>query len=236
MKSIIYTLVTLLLATAHNHASVTINLDVGELRTSASTGSSLIANDTLWVLVVDTDNNDSIWGTSLDSSISGINANSLLSPGQTLDLGTEINGDTIFAMGGLNESNGPGTLYSPLSGITYIDPGATGNGVAEGLEFAIAWFPGVTFSGGLPIISGSNPHNIGNQVGLFNVTTNTATEFLAAGMILPPDGTTTARGAASVSFGGTAPDSLFVAVDLVPEPAISLWFFFAMFAVLFRRR
>jgi len=236
IKILLHILIGLIALITYSQGSVTINLDVGVLRTSASTGSNLVATNTLWVLVVDTDNNSNIWGTSLNSSISSGTANSLLSIGQSIDLGTVINGDTIFAMGGVDGSNGQGTLFSPLPGITYSDPGATGNGVGEGLAFAIAWFPGITYTGASQIISGSNPHNIGDQVGFFNVTTNTDTEFLDADMVLPPDGVNERRGAASVSFGGTAADSLFHAVDLVPEPSTTLYLTFAFITVLLRRK
>jgi hypothetical protein len=235
-KYVLHSIIALTTLVWSSHGSVTLNLDVGKLTTSASTGSNLVAADTLWVLVVDSDDDNSIWGTSLDSGISSATANSLLTDGQSIDLGTVINGDTVFAMGGVNESNGPGTLYSPLPGITYDDPGATGNGVDNGRAFAIAWFPGIIYTGASQIISGSNPHNIGNQVGLFNVTTNTDPAFLDAGMILPPDGIVDSRGAASESFGGTAPDSLFVAVDLVPEPSTTLYLAAAVFSFLLRRR
>lgn len=182
-----------------------------------------VSNDTLWVLIVDTNNDNSIWGTALDSSISTSTANSLLGVGQSIDLGSIINGDTIFAMGGVNEAGGiNGYDFSVLSVTLGV------NGTAAGLDYAFAWFPGVTFSGTTPILSGSNPHNIGSQVGMINrtVADSPGTSGMNSGMALPGDGGTITTGAVTSTVGGggtiTTPAHLTAVNLVIPEPSTML--------------
>jgi hypothetical protein len=229
MKVIFLMPIISLLLMLSGGATVTLQNFSGYVYNSTS---GLVATNTLWVLVVDADNNNSILGTSLDSTLSSLTGNSLFTANTTsINIGTNIGGDIVFAMGGFNGTGGTlGTNFSALS----LTLGT--NGTAAGLDYAFVWFPGVTYSGGAPITSGSNSHVIGTQVGSINRTTADGGTGFNGGMILPADGNTVTLGASSSAFGGTVSQAQFSAINLVPEPSSFMLTVLGVFGFILRRR
>ncbi len=216
-------LLILVTATLPAGATVLLNTQFGAAFTSANT---TVADGTLWVLIGNTNADASIAGTAINSTLIAATANTLFTAGQSINLGSVIGGDTVFAMGGFNGA-APGIDASALT-LTY---GV--NGTAANQAFAFFWFPGATFAGD-PITSGSSAKTIGSQVGGLNTTS--ADGVFDIGMTLPADGWIGSSGAANVDGGGTLADSRFTAVNLIPEPSAALLGAIGALGLLRRRR
>lgn len=200
-------------------AAVTLNTQFG---TAFDSSGVAVANGTLWALVVDVGSNG-FTGFGANSSLASqpaLTADAFFTAGQSLAVGGNLNGNTIFRMGGFNGA-GPGITDGPV-GITY---GV--NGTAAGLNYAFYWFPGATFTGG-------SSETIGSQVGGINTTSNDG--IFDFGMVLPPDGALASTGAATAEGGGSLADSSFQAVNLIPEPSAALLGAIGALGLLRRRR
>lgn len=202
-------------------ASVTLSTQFGE---ATNVSGALVPDGTLWILVVDT-NNDSTFagGFGLNSSLGVGGANTTFTAGQSLSIGNVLGGDTIFAMGGFNGNAGgtPGLTADTL----LLNLGE--NGLAANRNFAFYWFPGATYAGG-------NSATIGNQVGGIHQGADAGASLDA--MVIPADGNTVAPGAATNEYGGSVADSRFQAVQLIPEPSTALLGAIGALGLLRRRR
>lgn len=202
-------------------AAVTLNTQFGSAFNSSGVA---VADGTLWALVVDTNNDGIFTGFSNNGSLAGnaAAANTFFTGNQSLSLGTVLNGNTVFALGGFNAA-GPG-----ITADTVVLNYGT-NGTAAALSYAFYWFPGATYSG-------PGVQTIGSQVGGLNTTSNNG--IFDAGMVLPNDGSLISTGAANVDGGGTIPDATFQAVNLtvIPEPSAALLGAIGALGLLRRRR
>jgi hypothetical protein len=191
----------------------------------------IVGDGTLWALVIDSDNNNTFAGFSINDSLHAENiinpsvADTYFTSGQSISLGDSLGGGTVFAMGEINSvlSGGAGIYADVLN----FDIGV--NGVAANLEFAFYWFPGATFTG-----DQNDPQTIASEVGGINTTSNDG--IFDIGMVMPADGSNVSSGAATVGGGGTLANTSFTAVTLVPEPTTALLAAFGSLALLRRRR
>ncbi len=227
MKSIVLAFLLLSTCLVTVRATVTVENLFGYAYDSSG---NLVADNTLWVLVVDADNNNSILGTSLNATLNSLTGNNLFSAGDSINLGTTIGGDTVFAMGGFNGAEGTGTSFSVLNFAL------GSNGALAGRNYSFVWFPGVVYSGVSPITSGSLAHTIGTQVGAINRSTTDGVSQFNTGMVLPTDGNTIATGAVTTDFGGSATQGQFTAINLIPEPSSFLLTSLALFGFVLRRK
>lgn len=214
----------LIAAALPSGATVLLNTQFG---TAFDSSGVAVADGTLWVLIGNTNGDGSIAGTTINSTLIDTTANTLFTVGQSINLGSVIGGDTVFAMGGFNGA-APGIDASALT-LTY---GV--NATAASQTFAFFWFPGATYGGSDPITSGSSPTVIGSQVGGINTTS--ADGVFDIGMTLPADGFQGSSGAATSDGGGTIADSAFQAVNLIPEPSAALLGALGALGLLRRRR
>lgn len=194
-------------------ATVSIISSVGELFDSG--GVNTISDNTLWALVIDGDNDGDVLNTAQDVGISTSTANSLFSINQSIDIGTTLGGDVVFAIGGMNGA-APGIDDRTIASITL------GGTIVAGRAYAFVWFPGATWSGtpGDYTLT-SSPHNIASQVG--SISASTGDGVFDGGMFIPSEGTTVSAGALNSNGGGTVANSHLTAVNLViPEPSTML--------------
>jgi hypothetical protein len=202
-------------------AAVTLNTQFGSAFDSLG---ATVPDGTLWALVVDTNNDGIFTGFNNNGSLSStIAADTFFTAAQSISLGTVLNGNTVFALGGFNGA-GPGITADTI----VINYGT--NGAAAALTYAIYWFPGATYSG-------PGAQTIGSQVGGLNTTSNDGGLF-DAGMVLPNDGGLISTGAATVDGGGSIANSTFTAVNLtvIPEPSAALLGAIGALGLLRRRR
>jgi len=199
----------------------------------SSDGTTPMPDNTLWIMIVD--NGDGILPGGLQANTS-LNANedeSSISAdfnGLSVSLGTLINGDKIFAFGGMNGFGnfgqaGISSEELTLSvGINAEDELASGD---IGDTFGFYWFPGIEYTGEDLLLSTVL------EVGGISDTTGADSGF--APMVIPGDGNSANPGAATPDVGGTFSNERFTAVA-IPEPtALGLTLLGAVM-LLFRRR
>jgi hypothetical protein len=203
-------------------ASITLNTQFGQAFDSRGTP---VADGTLWALVVDADNNSQFTGFGLNQSLTDpVLANTFFQPGQSLSIGGNLGGNTIFAMGGFNGTDSG--LAGLLTGVVIADYGV--NGLAAGRNYAFYWFPGATYNGAVA------SQVVNGEVG--GIHTGSADGIFDSGMVLPPDGALIAAGAATGGdAGGSLPNSRFTSV-VIPEPSVALLGALGVFGLLRRRR
>ena len=222
MKSPIKALLSLSLIAAMglaSTASATITMNYFFGRAFQTDGSSPIQNNALWIMLADTDDNNSFYGGfGLTQSLhEDGDANSVFTAGQSLSVGQVLGGDTIFAMGGFDNDSfsGPGGTAGSLAGMTLGT-----NGLATGREYAFYFFGDVTYSGSGTGTFGAHSQNIGSLVGGFQL--NVAENGNVA-MVIGADISSESHGAFDP---GTAPGTLtagdFTSVALIPEPSALL--------------
>jgi hypothetical protein len=201
-------------------ASITLNTQFGS---AFDKDGGVVTDGTLWALVVDTNADSVFTGFSNDQSLSTTEAASTyFTAGQSLSIGSLLNGNTVFAFGGFN---GGGDLPGGAIDALVFNYGT--NGLAAGRSYAFYWFPGATF------VDGELTQVIGSQVGGINTTS--ADGIFEAGMILPADGNAIAIGAATEAGGGSLSAERFTAVA-IPEPSSALLGAIGALGLLRRRR
>lgn len=208
--------------------TVTINMQYGVATNAAG---AAVADNTLWILVVDSNANNSFAGgmaTNSNLAASTVDAiNAAFQTGQTLTVGGLLGGDTIFAMGGFTGSTsiGAGTTDNALNGLALGT-----NGLTSGASYAFYYFPGVTYTG-------ATTYQVGSQVG--GVQINGADAGAGTGgMVIGADGSTLTQGANTTDpvLGGSLSPNAFKAVTLVPEPSAALLGMLGALGLLRRRR
>lgn len=236
MKKVFLVFAAAVLCVCSANAAVTVNVSFGSAFDSVS---AAVPNGTLWVMIADSDDNSSFaGGFNINSSLTNAVAAAAAFGGQSLSVGTVIGGDTIFAMGGFNSAAAGGIPGANVVSLTLASGGV--NGVATGRNFAIYWFPGLTYGGpggatGSTTAAGYSV-NVGStfQVGgIHDSGTDAGLGYEA--LVFPAAGATN-PGVANDNFDGTLPDSRFVAVNAVPEPSVALLGGLGVLALLRRRR
>ncbi len=199
-------------------------------------GTTPVDSGTLWILVVDANNDNYIAGMSLDSSIAqlagtapGLATINSTFGGKSISLGSSFGLDTVFALGGFNPQalGVAGSASTAVSGLTLGT-----NGLATGLKYGFFFFPGVAYT------TQGATYNVGSSVGGVNRTTADVGGG-TAGMIIPANGATPFQGASTFAggeIGGSTPDSSYAAVTLIPEPSVALLGAFGALGLLRRRR
>ena len=215
---LVFTFLMLLLSVSAQ-ATVTINITFGIAR---DVDGVEIEDGTLWALIVD-GGDGNITGINVGSGNGGsfhdvANPDSFFLANQNLGVGSDIgNGDTVFAMGGMDSSTTglTGSTFHELSGLTLGT-----SGLVAGRAYAIYWFPGIIYSGGeSPSISGHS-QQIGSQVGGISSIVNDGSY---AATLIPSDGGSADQGASSADYdSGRWTTAQFTAVQLIPEPASAL--------------
>jgi len=220
-------LVALLLLALGGSAMATVTLNT-QFGTAYSSTGTAVPDGTLWILVVDTNDNNLFGGGNmgLNSSLTAQQANATFSIGQALSVGSTLGSDTIFAMGGFNGAGTGLGLGATGNGLSGLSLGT--NGLAAGLDFTFYYFPGVTYNSG-------GPNLVGTQVGGINRSGADAGALLD-GMVIPSDGAQTSPGAANSDFGGSVTNAQFTAVNLIPEPSTALLGAIGALGLLRRRR
>ena len=217
------------------NAAVTIAFSAGSALLANGTaanplaGNTAVPNGTLWVVIVDTNNNSALPGMALNSSVfetaqtegGRTSINSLFAPSQNIALNSVIGGDTVFGIGGFSSAlagfaGGAAPLLSDLT-------------LPAGRNYGFYFFPGVTFT-----TTGAT-YQIGGSVGGIHSSVDDP-DNAAFAMVIPPDGNTVDQGVLSVSNGGLATNSRFTAVTLVPEPSAALLGAVGALGLLRRRR
>jgi hypothetical protein len=214
------TLISALLAVAALPASaVTINLYSGIFRDSLG---AALPDGTLFALVADTNaNNNFGGGTTLNSTLTQSQANSVFSIGQTLSVGSVLGGDTVFFLGALTGVSTDGTPGLLNTVVNFNLDAST-----QGLNYAIYFFPGGTLTGGVGTIAG--------QAGGIS---STVAEASQGGLTIPGSNAANVnQGALDVTNGGSLANSRFTAVNLIPEPSTMLLGAFGALGLLRRRR
>jgi hypothetical protein len=204
------------------HAGVTLNALFQDVKDSSG---NPVATGTLFILVTDTNLNSSFaGGIGLGQSIASTSAaDASFAQNQVLTLGSLLSGDTIFAIGGINNVYGSGT-YSDLIGLTIGT-----NGVVASQNTAMYYFPGVTYDS----VTAAN-NKVGTQVGGVNAAAQTG-DFTQT-MVMGSEGNTVDYGFATVSAGGTTPNFQAVNLTAVPEPSAALLGAIGVLGLLRRRR
>lgn len=213
-------LLALLLSAASANATITLQTFFGALHDASG---AVVPEGTLWALVVDNGAAGFAGGFGANSSLAQAGAAEVFAPGQSLSIGGLLGSDTIWAMGGVSADAGAAGSAAPV--FTSMAYGT--NGLAAGLNYAIYWFPGVTYSG-------SGSQTIGSQVGGFHSTAGN-TDLGVSGMTLPPDGNTDTQGFVTVSAGGQIDDATVRAV-IIPEASTALLGLLGAIGLIRRRR
>ncbi|MCW1922093.1 hypothetical protein OKA05_05980 [Luteolibacter arcticus] len=199
-------------------ATITLNTQFG---TAFDSSGQPVPAGTLYALVIDTNLSDTFaGGFGLQESLGKPGADAVFTPGQTISLGGNLSGDTIFYLGAFD-----GAAEGITAETIQLTVGV--NGVATIRNFAIYWFPGAT-------LSSANSATIGTQVGGMHAFSELGTGLES--MTIPSDGSLVNIGAATLAGGGTTPPSRFTAVDLVPEPSTAFLGILGVFGLLRRRR
>jgi len=195
-----------------NSQTVTLNTAFGIA--FEADGSSPVPDGTLWAMIVD-DGDDVMPGglevnTSLQASQDEFSGDSDFG-GKTLDIGTTINGDTVFAMGGFNGLNNFSTQGFNSDAIN-LTLGV--NGVDSGEDFGFYWFPGVNYANGATLVPGIGSYEVGG------ISESTGLDApTPEAMIIPSPPFAGSIGAVtSGAGGGSVPDTRFTAIT-IPEPS-----------------
>lgn len=211
-----------------NSQTVTLNTAFGIA--FEADGTSPVPDNTLWAMIVDDGDDVMPGGLEINTSLQATQDESSVDAdfgGKTLDIGTTINGDTIFAMGGFNGSSSFSTqgFNSDEIGLTLGI-----NGVDSGEDFGFYWFPGVDYADGATLIPGLDSYQVG---GISESTGIDSPD--PQGMIIPSAGSTINTGATTSGAEGSVPDSRFTAIT-IPEPSSHLLLLSGIVLLLTRRK
>lgn len=203
------TLSILALSAASAGATVTINGEFGQLRNSS--GDPIISTTTLWVLIVDTNNDDALPGglglnSSLDAGSDSIQAFADFN-GLTINEGMNIGGDKVVKYGTFNDPDGV-AVFSVNFNLTTL-------GLTAGQSYGFYWFPGVnTVTRLIP--------DTDFQIGGINeeAAYTGAGDGSKLGTVLPADGKLVATAVGDEYVGGnlTAASGRFSAIDATAIP------------------
>jgi hypothetical protein len=155
-------------------ATVTMQIMFGPL---ADPSGAPVQNGRLWIMVYD-ENNDGQFpgGLGTDASLTDPAAAYSAFAGKTLEVGTMIEGDRIFAMGEISASaEYPGLTQNSVPGLDIV-----GMNLEPGHKWAFYWFPGVPAAS--PEIP-STPFEIGGINEISDIPTSSN-----QGMTIPADG------------------------------------------------
>ncbi len=214
-----------------SHATITLNTFFG-IATS-SDGVTPVPDDTLWIMIVDRDGNNVLpGGLEADSSLNqNVDTSQIADDFSNimLSLGATINGDVIFAMGGMNgtENFGQAGISNEAIELGLGESDILGSSDV-GKTFGFYWFPGIAYDSGNPNV----------QLGsVFEVGGISTVNNLDAGdpMVIPGDGITINIGASTEELGGTTPSADFTALA-IPEPSTLVLSLVGAVALLRRRR
>ena len=225
MKSCYLTLFAILAASSSLSASITINGEYGKLRDSS--GSVIAMSTTLYVIIYDADNNQSLpGGLVVDQSLTGDDSEAAYAAFSGLNFaqGLSIGGDKVVKVGTFNDADG---FAAPVLKTEDFD--ASGVSATAGFNYGFYWFPGV---------STTSIPNTPFQVGGINETVDyfgTGSNFI--GTVIPADGNTVTTSITDTDLGGQVGDtSRFTAISAVPEPGTLSLAALSMLGLLHRRR
>lgn len=217
---------------AESYAAITLNTFFGIAYDSD--GIAPVPDGTLWIMIVDS-NGDNVLPGGLDTE-SSLSLNDDVSEAAAdfsniiLELGAIINGDKIFAMGGMN-----GTATLGQAGISFEEVELTVGLNGElansdiGKSFGFYWFPGISYDSVNPNVQMGSVFDVGG----ISVVTNPDTGVDP--MVIPGDGTTINVGATTEEVGGNTSVERFTAVQ-IPEPTTLIFALISAAALLRRRR
>ena len=208
-------------------ATVTLNTFFGVAY--SSDGSTAVPDGTLWVMIVDDGDASLPGGLEVNTSLTaGEDESNIVADfeGVTISLGNQINGDSIFAFGGMN---GDANYFTPGTDGRALELTVGENGVTSGRAFGFYWFPGIEYTGGNPLLS--------DVLEVGGISDITGVDSLSGfdPMEIPSDGSTTAPSAGTADVGGTFSAARFTAVA-IPEPSALTLSGLAALALLRRRR
>jgi hypothetical protein len=203
-------------------ATVTLNTQFGY---AYGASGALVPDNALWILVVDTNGDNSFGGAfGLNSSLSESGANSLFTSGQSISVGGLLGNDTIFAMGGFSGTAGLGLGTTADTLILTLGQ----NGLTAGANYAFFWFTDSQYSGG-------STGTVGSEVGGIHGSADSAAGLEP--MVVPPDSSSINTGTATAAdWDGSKSQAQFTAVRLIPEPSTMLLGAFGALGLLRRRR
>jgi hypothetical protein len=224
MKKTLYLAAGLIFSnTAHLPANIILNTEFGIAYNSTGTA---VPDGTLWVMIVDDGDNLLPGGLAANSSLGGSNLSQILADFQedtVIELGLNINGDTVFAFGGIN-----GLDSFSIQGYNneVLDLALNTNGLETGRSFGYYWFPGIQYTGSNPLLA--------NLLEVGGITDISDSDPLLR-MVIPGDGNTSSPTALTTSLDGTFSDARFTAVA-IPEPSAAALAVLGAVAALRRRR
>lgn len=232
MKKPFYFLLLIPLSAFPAWAAISIDIQVGTLRDATS---NPVSDGSVWAVIVDEDDNDTLPGgltVTTSSSLTALHAPQTYADfaGKTIQADAMINGDKIlqtFFVDGENTSGMPS-----LSIQTIVLTDAQWTSLSD-KNWGIYWFPGITsLTATLP--------NSSFQVGGIRETDAGSGGDL--GMVIPTfvDNSTQTRTAAfldnSTEVGGDIVASRFTAINAIPEPSAMVLTLLGSAALLRRRR
>ena len=227
-------LATLLLLAAALPATATITMNTQFGAAFKADGTTLVADGTLWALVIDSDSSNSFYGGfGLDQSITNASlvSSSAFATSQALTLGSTLGSttDKVIALGGFSGA-APGITTDA------VELAVGTNGVVAGAKFAFYWFPNVSYTSGTNSYTLPASSTSGAQFGGMNSTI--ADGIFDTGMVIPADGALSAIGAATASNdgGGSLSNARFTAAVAVPETSSALLGAIGALGLLRRRR
>ena len=229
MKIIIFKAIILsFLLSVPIYADTTIRFEFGKLTNSQSDN---IQPNTLWAIITQNTAGDLPGGLATDGAFS-VTANiaSISSDfaGQTIDVGQQIGGGDVLAVGG--------SFSSPLGELgsteTLTNDDYTDLGLNAGDKFGLYWFPGRTPT------SNTIPINTNFEIGGFQRNDASIDSGGETGMIIPTNGIELIDITyfdSSITGGDTSFDDSFQAI-VIPEPSVLVLMPISVFLLLLRRR
>ena len=225
MKSFLLTLVAAVSAGPSLFASITINGEYGKLRNGS--GSVIAMSTTLYVIIYDADNNQSLpGGLVVNQSLTGDDSEAAHAAfaGLNLTQGYSIGGDKVVKIGTFNDPDG---FAAPVLKTEDFD--ASGVSATAGFNYGFYWFPGISTT--------SIPDTL-FEVGGINETVDyfgTGSNFI--GTVIPADGNTVTTNITDTDLGGEVGEtSRFTAITAVPEPSALSLAALSMLGLMVRRR
>lgn len=216
-------LVFVILCTQQANATVTLDIQTANLRTS---GGSIIPNNTTIILVSDTDGFSSPYlaGAGLSQELLGLT----LAAGNTFGTGGKI----LNVLGATDLSGSGDFGYNASQVFDLATLGLTGGAGTSGTDLALLWFPGLTGTGAQTLLDGQSYGFYRSDVA--DVGSGGTFTFN-----MPSDGFSESIYALDTTLGGGIPTSAFNAagtVGAIPEPSRSMLAFIGLIALIGRRR
>lgn len=210
--------------TSSVHATVTINLELGELTDSAGVA---IPGGTLWALISEDSFGNLPGGLLTDSSLySNNNLSALASDfgGVTISAGSTVGGGYVVATGS-SLASPAGEISASIQDFDFIAAG-----LSEGDVLGVYWFPGLT--------TASNTLPSTNfEIGGFHATAANTASGGTAGLVIPGDGNTVTMAFfdTNIASGSGIAPTEFQAIT-VPEPSTLLILGTSLLLLIRRRR